>query len=139
MIDKLPPDRRSENMRKIKSKGMQPEMRVRSLVHGMGFRFRLHRKDLPGKPDLVFPSRKKIIFVHGCFWHQHPSSACKIVRQPKSNLDYWRPKLDGNIQRDKDHGKKLNDLGWSVLVVWECETVDLVRLQRKIKQFLVKS
>jgi len=137
MTDKLPPDRRSENMRKIRSKGMLPEMRVRSLVHRMGFRFRLHRKDLPGTPDLVFPSRRKAVFVHGCFWHQHPSSVCKIVRKPKSNLDYWLPKLDRNVQRDKEHRKNLNRMGWKVLVVWECETVDTLKLQKKIRRFLV--
>lgn len=139
MTDKLTPARRSENMRQIKSRDMKPEVAVRKLVHALGFRYRLHRKDLPGKPDLVFPRLKAVIFVHGCFWHQHPIRAnrkCLDSRLPKSNLDYWIPKLSRNQARDKANIKDLKDLGWRVLVVWECETRDLSHLQSKIIMFL---
>lgn len=109
---------RSANMRAIRSKGMKPELTVRRLVHHLGFRYRLHRKDLPGKPDLVFSSRRCVIFVHGCFWHAHK---CKIAHSPKTNKDYWEPKLERNKVRDVAHRKALRALGWRSLVVWECE------------------
>src|SRR5260221_9042466 len=101
MTDKISVARRSENMRRIKSKGMKPELAVRSLIHSMGYRFRLHRKDLPGKPDIVLPRLKEVIFIHGCFWHQllHPDPSCKDARLPKSNLEYWIPKLERNRER----------------------------------------
>lgn len=113
---------------------MAPEMFVRRLVYGMGYRYRLHRSDLPGKPDIVFLSRKKIIFVHGCFWHQH--TKCKDGHLPKSNINYWRPKLERNLQRDRDVLRDLKELGWDVLIVWECETKDKETLAAKINQFL---
>jgi len=121
MPDKISKERRSENMRRIQSKDMKPEMVIRRLVHGMGYRYRLHRTDLPGKPDLVFPSRKKVIFVHGCFWHQHGDPDCKIARRPKSNLDYWNPKLDRNVKRDTSNQAELQEMGWDHLIVWECQ------------------
>ena len=107
-------------MRAIRSKDMKPEMIVRRLIHGMGYRYRLHRHDLPGRPDLVFPSSKKVIFVNGCFWHQHDDADCKLVRKPKSNHDYWLPKLERNVVRDRENWDALKRLGWDVLVVWEC-------------------
>ena len=109
-------------MAAIRSTGMKPEMIVRSLVHGMGYRYRLHAKNLPGKPDLVFRPRRKVIFVHGCFWHQHPKKACKDGRAPKSNLGYWSAKLARNVTRDAKNLDDLRLLGWRVLVIWECET-----------------
>jgi len=115
---------------------MAPEMFVRRLVHGMGYRYRLHRRDLLGKPDLVFSSRKKIIFVHGCFWHQH--TACNDGHIPKSNTQYWRPKLERNVQRDRKALKELEESGWKVLVVWECELKDEESLSIKIDKFLSK-
>lgn len=124
---------RSENMRRIRSKGMLPELAVRSMVHRMGYRFRLHRKDLPGKPDLVFVSRRKVIFVHGCFWHAH---ACKIAHAPKSNADYWGPKLKRNQVRDKNNLKALTVLGWKPLVIWECEMKNETGLPKRIRAFL---
>ncbi len=137
MADKLTPERRSENMRRIKSKHMKPEMLVRSIVHGMGYRYRLHRADLPGKPDLVFPGRRKVIMVHGCFWHGHDDPACVDGRRkPKSNLDYWFPKLARNKQRDREQEAKLENLGWSVLVVWECETRNQSKLAEQLREFL---
>ena len=132
MADKITPARRSENMRRIKSKGMKPEMVVRRLVHGLGYRYRLHRKDLPGKPDLVFGPRRSVIFVHGCFWHQH--EACKDGRLPASNEDYWLPKLARNVERDKEKALALQEAGWRVLAVWECEARDPARLSAIIDQ-----
>ena len=136
MADKISTERRSENMRRIRSKDMKPEMAVRRLVHGMGYRYRLHRKDLPGKPDLVFPSRKKVIFVHGCFWHQHDDPKCLDGRPPKSNTSYWHEKLKRNVERDATHKKLLRVEGWNCLIVWECETKNLDKLRRTVKQFL---
>jgi DNA mismatch endonuclease, patch repair protein len=112
---------RSRNMAAIKPVGTKPEMIVRSLSHRLGFRFRLHAKDLPGKPDLVFRSRNKVIFVHGCFWHQHKKKSCKDGRMPKSRLHYWKPKLERNIQRDIQTRKSLAKLKWKTLVLWECD------------------
>lgn len=112
---------RSANMRAIRSTGMKPEMAVRKLVHGAGYRYRLHRYDLPGRPDLVFPSKKKIVFVHGCYWHQHGDKKCKLTHNPKTNSSYWLPKLARNKARDTEHRKNLAKLGWKTLVVWECQ------------------
>jgi DNA mismatch endonuclease (patch repair protein) len=133
-MDKLTPEKRSENMRRIKSKGMKPELAVRKIVHGMGHRYRLHRKDLPGKPDLVFGPSRKAIFVHGCFWHQH--TECREGRAPGSNAGYWGPKLARNVERDTENMASLNQLGWRTLVIWECELTDTAALQRRIKNFL---
>ena len=124
---------RSENMRRIRSKGMLPELAVRSMVHRMGFRFRLHRKDLPGKPDLVFASRRKVIFVHGCFWHAHD---CNIAHKPKSNAGYWGPKLTRNQMRDTKNIEALTAAGWKTLVIWECETKDAPSAKKRLTRFL---
>lgn len=124
---------RSANMRAIRSTGMKPELAVRKLVHGMGYRYRLHRSDLPGKPDLVFSSLRKIIFVHGCFWHSHN---CNLAHRPKSNVPYWRPKLQGNKRRDSLNLKTLRSRGWRVLVVWECQTKKLSFLMKRIRDYL---
>lgn len=124
---------RSENMRRIRSKGMLPELAVRSIVHQMGFRFRLHRKDLPGRPDLVFVSRRKVIFVHGCFWHAHD---CRIAHTPKSNAAYWGPKLERNKARDVRNIEALGAAGWKPLVIWECEIRSGRTLQKRIRAFL---
>ncbi len=123
-------------MRAIRSKGMKPEMTVRRLAHALGYRFRLHRKDLPGKPDMVFPSRRAVIFVHGCFWHQHPDAVCKDARPPKSNTDYWLPKLARNQSRDSEHEAALLAQGWRVLVIWECQTKDEAALKEVLFAFL---
>lgn len=124
---------RSANMRAIRGKGMQPEMTVRRLVHGIGYRYRLHQAGLPGKPDLVFRSRQKVIFVHGCFWHQH--AGCPRKHTPKSNLDYWLPKLARNRARDARAKRALARLGWRYLVVWECQAGE-VTLQQRLVNFL---
>lgn len=136
MADKLSKERRSENMRKIRSKDMKPEMAVRKLVHSLGYRYRLHGKNLHGKPDLVFASRKKVIFVNGCFWHQHTADSCLISRLPKSNQDFWLPKLQRTQQRDKEHLTNLKKDGWEVLVIWECQIKDLNAVKKKIIKFL---
>jgi DNA mismatch endonuclease, patch repair protein len=124
---------RSANMRAIRSKDMQPELKVRSLVHQLGYRFRLHRKDLPGRPDLVFGPRRKVIFVHGCFWHVHN---CKAAHIPKSNQEYWGLKLERNKTRDGRNIDALKIEGWQVLVIWECETRDEDGLKVRLRAFL---
>lgn len=136
MADSLSPSDRSERMSRVRSKDTKPEMRVRRLVHAMGFRYRLHRKDLPGKPDMVFPSRKAVIFVHGCFWHRH--SGCKLARLPKSRLNFWRSKLEGNSLRDLRNQRRLLDLGWRVLVIWECDLGAPKGVENKVREFLDK-
>jgi DNA mismatch endonuclease (patch repair protein) len=123
-------------MAKIRSSDTRPEMIVRRLVHGAGYRYRLHRKDLPGKPDLVFGSRRKVIFIHGCFWHQHDAPECLDGRKPKSNTGYWHAKLERNVERDSQHLERLAAEGWQALVIWECQTKDSVALMSDIQAFL---
>jgi DNA mismatch endonuclease (patch repair protein) len=108
-------------MRAIKSANTVPEMNVRRLIHRMGFRYKLHQKDIPGKPDIVFSRKRKLIFVNGCFWHQHSSPDCRRGRMPKTHDDYWQKKLGRNVERDAKNYEKLDELGWKVLVIWECE------------------
>lgn len=124
---------RSTNMRAIRSKDMKPELAVRKLVHGMGYRYRLHRHDLPGRPDMVFPSRRKVIFVHGCFWHSH---SCKTAHVPKTNQGYWGPKLERNRIRDARNIEALTEKGWRSLVVWECEICNETALAKRVTAFL---
>lgn len=133
-MDSLTPKERSERMALVKSKNTKPEITVRRLVFAMGYRYRLHDARLPGTPDLVFAGRRKALFVHGCFWHRH--AGCALARLPKSRLDFWRPKLDGNRQRDARKLRALRRKGWSVLVAWECELTNKDRLARRIKRFL---
>lgn len=120
MADHVSPAKRSEIMRTVKSRNTSPERRVRSVAHRLGLRFRLHRRDLPGSPDLVFPKRMTALFVHGCFWHRHEN--CSRATTPKTNAEYWCRKLSGNVKRDKENRRKLEGRGWKVLVIWECET-----------------
>lgn len=136
MADKLTPERRSANMSRIRSRDTAPELTVRRLAHALGYRFRLHRRDLPGKPDLIFPGRKAAIFVHGCFWHQHPDPACVDARRPKSRPEYWNPKLDGNIARDERCRAELEATGWRVLILWECEVGRPETLGSMLESFL---
>ena len=112
---------------------MKPEMAVRRLIHRLGYRYRLHRRDLPGTPDLVFGSRRAVVFVHGCFWHQHD---CRDGRVPSSNRDYWEPKLARNVERDARVRGELEALGWRLLVVWECEAKDEMALTERLVTFL---
>ncbi|MGI2036305.1 very short patch repair endonuclease [Rhizobium panacihumi] len=130
MVDEV----RSRTMRAVRSKDTKPELIVRRLVHSRGFRFRLHRKDLPGSPDLVFPRRRKVIFVHGCFWHGH--DCARGVRQPKTNADYWVAKVARNRERDRRTQQLLFKAGWETCIIWECELKDLEVMQAKILAFL---
>ena len=135
MADTVTPEVRSAIMARIKSKGMKPEMRVRRLLHGMGYRYRLHRGDLPGRPDLVFPSRRKVVFVNGCFWHLH--EGCERVRVPSSNRDYWVAKLNRNRERDIRNLALLEQAGWGVMTVWECELrQDINAATNRLTEFL---
>jgi DNA mismatch endonuclease, patch repair protein len=123
-------------MRGNKSRHTRPERAVRRLLFVLGYRYRLHLATLPGRPDVSFPGRKRAIFVHGCFWHQHSSEACPLRSHPKSNVAYWRPKLQRNVERDASQISALKDMGWKIHVVWECETINLPRLRRRLRQFL---
>ena len=125
-------------MSRIRHRDTKPEMLVRRLLHAMGFRYRLHDKRLPGSPDIVFASRKKAIFVHGCFWHRHPDAGCALARMPKSRLDFWRPKLEGNRTRDVRHQSELDALGWRYLIVWECELRDKEQFRNILLAFLAE-
>lgn len=133
MIDHVSKEKRSEIMKRIRGKNTIPELIVRKLVYSLGYRYRLHGKKLPGKPDLVFAGRKKVIFVHGCFWHGHN---CKRGKPPKSNLEYWLPKLKGNRRRDSRNQKLIAASGWTFLVIWQCEIENVTSLKEKIVTFL---
>lgn len=136
MSDRITGDKRRANMRAIRSKGMKPELKIRRLVHSMGYRYRLHRHDLPGRPDMVFPSRQKIIQINGCFWHQHSDPSCLKAHIPKSNTEYWLPKLEKNKKRDDENLKRLMEMGWKILVIWECELSNNIKIKKIIKSFL---
>ena len=120
----------------VRHKGSAAERLVRSLTHRLGHRFRLHGSRLPGKPDLVFPARRKVIFVHGCFWHRHPDPDCRLARLPKSRQEFWIPKLEGNRVRDERTLRELEALGWRALTLWECQLRDTTWLQNEIRTFL---
>ncbi|MEO1039651.1 MAG: DNA mismatch endonuclease Vsr [Pseudomonadota bacterium] len=134
MVDRLTPERRSRLMSRVRSKDTSPELRVRRIAHALGYRFRLHRRDLPGKPDLVFPRLKKTVFVHGCFWHRHPG--CRKATMPKSRTEFWQEKFDRNVARDERALEELKVLGWRVLVIWECETKSDDALRQRLAEFL---
>ena len=134
MVDTVAPETRSRMMAQVKSKGTKPEMRVRRLLHGLGYRYRLHRRDLPGHPDLVFVARRKVVFVNGCFWHCHAD--CGRARVPGSNRDYWLAKLAGNQARDARNVALLETQGWAVKTVWECQLADLSEVADKLVSFL---
>ena len=119
-MDHITPERRSWLMSQVKSKDSAAEMRVRRIAHSMGLRYRLHRCDLPGTPDLVFSTRRVVLFVHGCFWHRHPG--CKKATMPKSRVGFWRSKFERNVARDRKAVRELQALGWTVEIIWECET-----------------
>ena len=134
MTDVLTPSQRRKCMSSIRSANTKPELMVRSMVHRMGYRYALHRKDLPGHPDLVLMRHRKIIFVHGCFWHMHQ---CRYGRvKPATNADFWEAKRQGNVDRDKRNLRKLRKAGWKVLVVWECQTRDFDKLAERLNGFL---
>jgi DNA mismatch endonuclease (patch repair protein) len=132
--DNLTPEQRKNTMKRVRSQDTKPEMQVRRIVHAMGYRYRLHRRDLPGRPDLVFAGKRKVIFVHGCFWHGHDCPRGK--RRPQTNGGYWVKKLEGNRARDIRNQSALIDNGWGVMVIWECQLSNLEGIRRKIREFL---
>lgn len=134
MTDIFSKAKRSWLMGRVKGRDTKPEILVRSFIHRMGYRFRIHRRDLPGNPDIVFPRHRKVIFVHGCFWHGH--GRCLRSKRPTTNKDFWNEKLDGNIERDKRFRRALQRLGWKVFVIWQCETREPEKLLRKLERIL---
>jgi DNA mismatch endonuclease (patch repair protein) len=133
--DRLSETERSAHMRRIRKVDTKPEIVVRKIAHALGLRFRLHRRDLPGTPDIVFPRHRKVVQVHGCFWHQH--EGCRLARQPKSRLDYWVPKLARNAARDRAAAEQLAALGWEALTIWECETRKPEDVRHRLAAFLL--
>jgi DNA mismatch endonuclease (patch repair protein) len=132
--DNLTPVQREHTMRQVRSRDTRPELEVRRIAHRMGYRYRLHCKELPGNPDLVFPSRRKIIFVHGCFWHGHDCKAGQ--KRPKTNESYWMAKLARNRARDAANQSLLREQGWAILIVWECQLRSRERLAEELRSFL---
>ena len=133
-MDRLTKEKRSWNMSRIKNRDTKPEKIVRSLLHKLGYRFRLNRKDLPGKPDITLPKYKTVIFVHGCYWHRH--EGCKLAYTPKSRSEFWDKKFQQNIKRDKIVKQQILDAGWKHVVIWECETKDIKKLEEIINKQL---
>ena len=133
MVDRVSEKRRSYIMSSVGSKDTGPELAVRKLLHSLGYRFRLHKRGLPGSPDIVFQKRKKAIFIHGCFWHGHN---CKYGRLPKSKTEYWEPKIKKNQERDKNNLKRLKELEWEALVVWQCELKEIDTTKMRLVSFL---
>ncbi|WP_438346838.1 very short patch repair endonuclease [Methylorubrum populi] len=121
-------------MSHVKARDTKPEKLVRSIAHALGYRFRLHRKDLPGRPDLVFPGRRKVVFVHGCFWHRHPG--CRKASTPSTRQEFWKAKFARNVERDARKEAELQEAGWNVLIIWECDTRDPERLSEMLRSFL---
>lgn len=134
MVDHVDSSTRSKIMASVHSKDTKPEIKVRKIAHALGYRFRLHRADLPGKPDLVFPSRRKVIFVHGCFWHRH--SRCRYATMPKTRTEFWERKFLANTARDRRNWRELRKLGWDVLTVWQCELKKAEKLTERLNDFL---
>ncbi len=137
MADIYSAKKRSEIMSRVRAEGTEPELFVRRIAHRLGYRFRLHRIDLPGKPDIVFPRHRKAIFVHGCFWHGHDQ--CSKAKRPATNRAFWDQKLSQNMERDRQNVVALKKVGWKVLVVWECETRDCERIAARVRRFLNSS
>lgn len=134
MTDIVSPEKRSEMMSRIQGRNTAPEIAVRSLLHRMGYRFRLHRRDLPGRPDVVLPKHHVVVFVHGCFWHRH--SGCRFAYTPKTRKKFWKEKFEGNIERDRKVQRELRKQDWKVVVVWECETRSEGSLRKKLAKQL---
>jgi DNA mismatch endonuclease (patch repair protein) len=134
MVDVLSPAQRRRNMQRIRSKDTKPELQVRRLVHSLGYRYRLHTRELPGRPDLVFRARRKVIFVHGCYWHVHTCGLGRVV--PATNAEFWRSKRQSNADRDVKNLAALRDAGWKVLVIWQCEISTSGAFARRIRRFL---
>jgi DNA mismatch endonuclease (patch repair protein) len=135
-LDTFSKEKRSEIMRQVRSTDTFPERIIRSLLHGMGFRFRLHRNDLPGKPDLVLPKYRSVVFVHGCFWHRHPG--CPRASTPAENRKYWLPKFDRTVKRDQQTEAELRGRGWNVIIVWECELKEMEALKHRLNSAITR-
>jgi DNA mismatch endonuclease (patch repair protein) len=136
VADIVDAETRSRMMSGIRGKNTKPEMTVRRALHAMGYRYRLHARELPGKPDIVFRGRRLAIFVHGCFWHRHTDPSCKLARMPKSRPEFWEPKLEGNRARDEANVAALKAMGWNVLIVWECQIKNLEPLKNLLQHFI---
>jgi DNA mismatch endonuclease, patch repair protein len=132
--EEKPSAHRSWNMSRIRSKNTRPELRVRSIMHRLGYRFRLHGQKLPGTPDLVLARQRTVVFVHGCFWHRH--SGCRLAYNPKSRIDFWRAKFEANVRRDRSVRRQLRKVGWRVVTVWECELADPEKLARRLQRVI---
>ena len=130
-MDRLTPEQRRRNMTSIRGRDTGPEMAVRRLLHAAGYRFRLHRRDLPGRPDIVLPGRRTVIFVHGCFWHRH--AGCRYTTTPATRTEFWLEKFSRNVERDRRVERELTSLGWNVVIVWECELKDLETLLTRLR------
>lgn len=137
MADVHTKPQRRRNMQAIRGKDTKPECKVRSALHQLGYRFRLHRPDLPGKPDIVLPRHRTVIFVHGCFWHRHPN--CRFAYTPKSRVEFWQRKFADNVRRDRRAAKQLRKAGWRVVTIWECQTRQPTRLARRLERLFVDS
>lgn len=135
-MDTLTTEQRSALMARVRASDTKPEMIVRRMIHALGYRFRLHKRDLPGTPDIVLPRLGKIVLVHGCFWHRH--RGCALAREPRSNKKYWAPKLDGNARRDQKNARLLRRDGWRLMTVWECQTRSPAKLEKRLLHFLEK-
>jgi len=133
-MDSLTPLERSANMSRIRGKNTAPERLVRSCIHRLGYRFRLHRRGLPGSPDVVLPRLRSVVQIHGCFWHRH--KGCKWAYMPKTRIGFWRGKFSDNVERDRRNERALRRLGWRMLIVWECQTTDTATLCRRLRAFL---
>ena len=133
-MDIVTPEQRSHMMSRIRSRDTKPELAVRRAAYALGCRYRLHRRDLPGSPDLVFPGRRKVVFVHGCYWHRHPG--CRLAYQPKSNTEFWTTKFERNVERDRAAETRLRELGWEVMTVWECQTAAANHLTDRLRGYL---
>lgn len=134
MTDRLTPEARSKNMASIRSRDTKPELLVRSMLHRLGYRYRLHGQKLPGRPDIVFAKRRKVIFVHGCYWHRHTCPNGQVI--PKTRADFWQKKLTRNAERDSQNQLQLCEMGWHVMVVWECEIGDTKAVRQQLVEFL---
>lgn len=133
-MDTVATETRSRIMSAVRGKNTKPELAVRSVAHAIGFRFRLHCRDLPGTPDLVFPRLRRVVLVHGCFWHRH--QGCAATTTPKANAEFWAEKFKRNVARDRATARTLRQQGWRVLVVWECQALNLISLRRNLRRFL---
>jgi DNA mismatch endonuclease (patch repair protein) len=134
VTDTLAPEQRSARMALVRSKNTKPELQVRRVLHSSGLRYRLHQRIAGARPDIVFPSRRIAVMVNGCMWHQHPDPNCKLARMPKSRLNFWRPKLEGNARRDTVKAAALKNAGWKVITVWECEITNAARLAAIVEE-----